>query len=315
VVRTTSGGLSVQGWVLPHRIAWVEKQGFDGTSIRRLPGLADLTDPDVRAPEASVERAWRLATTFTGDAVIGVHMAESLPRGALDLVEYAFRSSPSLAAGLERLARYGRVISDRVAARMETHGEGLLLLVRDTGSTVEVRSRQMKASVFIGTSLDGFIARTNGALDFLPPGGGEPHGYDEFMATVDALVIGRKTFETVLTFDKWPYGEKIVVVLSTRPLAAAPLGAVVERMSGTPAEIVSQLTARGIRHIYVDGGITIQRFLQDGLIQHLVITRVPVLIGTGIPLFGAVPRDIVLRHVGTRQYASGLVQSEYEVVV
>jgi len=172
----------------------------------------------------------------------------------------------------------------------------------------------MKASAFIGTSLDGFIARTNGGLDFLPPGGGEPHGYDEFMATVDALVIGRKTFETVLTFDGWPYGEKPVVVLSGRPLAPAPPGAAVERMSGAPAEIVSQLAARGIRHVYVDGGITIQRFLQDGLIQRLIVTRVPVLIGTGIPLFGRVPSDIVLRHVGTRQYASGLVQSEYEVI-
>jgi dihydrofolate reductase len=171
----------------------------------------------------------------------------------------------------------------------------------------------MKASVFIGTSLDGFIARVNGELDFLPPGGGEPHGYDEFMATVDALVIGRKTFETVLTFDAWPYGEKPVFVLSTRTLAPAPLGAVVERLSADPAEIVSQLEARGIRHVYVDGGITIQRFLQAGLIQRLIITRVPVLIGAGIPLFGAVHRDIVLRHVGTRQYASGLVQSEYLV--
>ena len=173
----------------------------------------------------------------------------------------------------------------------------------------------MKASVFIGTSLDGFIARANGALDFLPPGGGEPHGYDEFMATVDALVIGRKTFETVLTFDTWPYGEKLVVVLSTRPLAPAPPGAVVEHMSGAPADIVSQLADRGIRHIYVDGGLTIQRFLQAGLIQRLIITRVPVLIGDGIPLFGAVPRDVVLRHIGTRQYASGLVQSEYEVAI
>ena len=105
---------------MPHLIAWVERQGFDGTAIRRLPGLADLTDPDLRVPEASVETAWRLATTFTGDAAIGVHVAESLPRGALDLVEYTFRSSASLAAGLERLARYGRVLSDRVAARMES---------------------------------------------------------------------------------------------------------------------------------------------------------------------------------------------------
>ena len=171
--------------------------------------------------------------------------------------------------------------------------------------------RPVKASVFVGTSLDGFIARVNGDLDFLPPGGGEPHGYDEFIASVDALVIGRKTFETVLTFDTWPYGEKPVFVLSTRALASAPAGAVVERMSGDPAEIVSKLDARGIRHVYVDGGITIQRFLQAGLIQRLIITRVPVLIGAGIPLFGAIPRDILLKHVGTRQYASGLVQSEY----
>ena len=171
----------------------------------------------------------------------------------------------------------------------------------------------MRASVFIGTSVDGFIARANGDLDFLPEGGGEPHGYDEFMASVDALVIGRKTFETVLTFDTWPYGQKPVFVLSTRSIPPAPPDAVVEHMSGAPTDIVSQLTARGIQHIYVDGGITIQRFLQAGLIQRLVVTRVPVLIGTGIPLFGPVARDIRLEHVATRQYASGLVQSEYVV--
>ena len=171
----------------------------------------------------------------------------------------------------------------------------------------------MKASVFVGTSLDGFIARANGALDFLPPGGGEPHGYDEFMATVDALVIGRKTFDTVLSFDTWPYGEKPVYVLSTRTLAPALPGAVVERLSGPPAEIVAQLAARGVGHVYVDGGITIQGFLQAGLIQRLIITRIPVLLGAGIPLFGALDRDLALRHVGTRQYASGLVQSEYAV--
>jgi len=133
------------------------------------------------------------------------------------------------------------------------------------------------------------------------------------MATVDALVIGRRTYEKVLTFDAWPYGEKPVFVLSTRTLSPAPVGAVVERLSGAPAEIVSQLEARGVGHVYVDGGITIQRFLQAGLIQRLIITRVPVLIGAGIPLFGAVEHDIPLRHVGTRQYTSGLVQSEYEV--
>src|SRR5580658_4874103 len=111
----------------------------------------------------------------------------------------------------------------------------------------------MKASVFVGTSLDGFIARSDGALDFLPEGGGEPHGYDEFMATVDALVIGRKTFETVLAFDTWPYGTKPVIVLSaTSPELKAPAGAVCEVMAGAPREIVARLAQRGMRHLYVD---------------------------------------------------------------
>ena len=172
----------------------------------------------------------------------------------------------------------------------------------------------MTVSVFIGASVDGFIARPNDDLDFLPEGGGEPHGYDEFMASVDALVIGRKTFEKVLTFEAWPYGDKRVVVLSSRPLDLSAGGkGIVEQMAGAPAEIVSQLAASGANHLYIDGGITIQEFLRAGLIERLIITRVPVLIGQGVPLFGALPHDITLRHVATRHYPSGLVQSEYLV--
>jgi dihydrofolate reductase len=171
----------------------------------------------------------------------------------------------------------------------------------------------MKVSVFIGTSVDGFIARPNGNLDFLPDGGGEPHGYDEFIATVDALVIGRNTFETVLQFPSWPYGEKRVVVLSSRPLDLSPAAATVEQMSGEPAGIVAELASRGMNHLYVDGGITIQQFLRAGLVDRLVITRVPVLIGQGIPLFSALSRDIPLRHIATHHYPSGLVKTEYEV--
>jgi dihydrofolate reductase len=171
----------------------------------------------------------------------------------------------------------------------------------------------MNASVFVGTSVDGFIARTNGDLGWLPPGGGEPHGYVEFMATVDALVIGRKTYETVLAFESWPYGTKPVFVLSTSTIASAPPEAIVEQMTGDPARILDILAARGIQHVYVDGGITIQRFLSAGLIQRLVITRVPVLIGEGIPLFGPLQRDIPLTHIATRHFAGGLVQSEYAV--
>lgn len=170
-------------------------------------------------------------------------------------------------------------------------------------------------SVFVGTSLDGFIARSNGSFDFLPAGGGEPHGYDEFIATVDALVIGRNTFETVLSLPTWPYSKKRVVVLSSRPVDfSAVREGVVEQMTGSPAEIVAKLAASGAHHLYVDGGITIQRFLRAGLVQRLTITRVPVLIGDGIPLFGALPYDLLLRHVATQQYPSGLVKSEYQVL-
>lgn len=173
----------------------------------------------------------------------------------------------------------------------------------------------MIASVFVGTSVDGFIARSNDALDFLSAGGDAPHGYEEFIATVDTLVIGRKTFEVVLGFPEWPYGDRRVVVLSSRPLDFSKIrGGKAEQMSGAPAEIVSKLAADGIKHVYVDGGVTIQNFLRAGQIQRLTVTRVPILIGQGIPLFGSLPRDIRLRHIATQHYPGGLVKTEYEVV-
>ncbi len=171
----------------------------------------------------------------------------------------------------------------------------------------------MKASVFIATSLDGFIAREDGGLDWLPEDP-EPHGYDEFIATVDAIVMGRKTFEIVLAFGSWPFGEKPVIVLSSNPSEiAAPEGTVCEAMNGTPPEIVERLAERGYKHLYIDGGVTVQGFLGAGLIQRLIVTRIPVLLGSGIPLFGHVSHDVRLKHVATRSYPSGIVQSEYVI--
>ena len=171
----------------------------------------------------------------------------------------------------------------------------------------------INASVFIATSLDGFIARQDGGLGWLPADC-EPHGYDEFIATVDALVMGRKTFEIVLAFDAWPYGTKPVIVLSNTMLELkAPPGAVCELMGGDPHEIVARLAQRGMKHLYIDGGVTVQGFLAAGLIQRLIITRIPVLLGSGIPLFGPLSHDIRFEHVATRSYPSGLVQSEYLV--
>ena len=179
----------------------------------------------------------------------------------------------------------------------------------------------MRASVYIATSLDGFIARSDGDLDWLDEAGEEvepeseeDYGYQAFMDTVDVLVMGRHTFEKVLTLGPWPFESKRVVVLTSRPLMVPDdLRPVIEVMSGTPEEIAAHLQESGAEHIYVDGGRTIQRFLEAGLIQRLIITRVPVLIGSGIPLIGQLSKDVRLRHLATRSYANGFVQSEYEI--
>lgn len=157
-----------------------------------------------------------------------------------------------------------------------------------------------EAAVFIATSLDGFIAREDGDLDWLhrqnadvgtDEGRVEDHGYYDFIANVDALVMGRRTYEKVLTFGTWPYSDMRVIVLSTgSPEVPEELRSHVAVLSLTPKELLRRLAASGVRRIYVDGGVTIQRFLADGLISELIITRIPVLIGSGIPLFGALPK-------------------------
>ena len=176
----------------------------------------------------------------------------------------------------------------------------------------------MKCSVFIATSLDGFIARPNGDLDWLPGAGSdipdEDHGYDAFMKDVDVLIMGRGTYEKVLTFGGWPFRKPVVVLSNGSVSIPTELSESVEQMSGPPTEIVARLTARGMTHAYIDGGVTITRFLEAGLIQRMIITRIPVLIGSGIPLFGLLTRDIRLKHAGTQAFASGLVQSNYMVV-
>lgn len=173
-----------------------------------------------------------------------------------------------------------------------------------------------RVSVFIGMSLDGFIARTNGDLDWMQGPGGEgsgDYGYDSFVARIDAIVMGRKTFDKVLTFGTWPY-QKPVIVLTHRPLQIpAELQKKVETMAGTPKEVVDRLANRGLYRLYVDGGQTIQGFLNAGLVHELIMSRLPVLIGTGIPLFGPLQTDIRLKLVETRAFPGGMVQSSYEV--
>lgn len=176
----------------------------------------------------------------------------------------------------------------------------------------------VKASVYIATSLDGFIARTNGDLDWLTGAESAPteedYGYQEFIDTVDTIVMGRNTFELTSTFDPWPYSGKKVVVLSSGSPAIPPhLTESVEWLSLPPQQLVERLADQGATHLYVDGGKTIQGFLNAGLINELIITRIPVLIGTGVPLFGPLDHDIELDTVATRQFENGFVQSRYRI--
>jgi dihydrofolate reductase len=178
----------------------------------------------------------------------------------------------------------------------------------------------MKSSVFIATSIDGFIARSDGGIDWLTPfegenAAGEDYGFRDFIASVDFLVMGRNTYDLVSGFEPWPYAGTPVVVLSSRELnIPASLVGEVERMSGPVTQVIQDLEQRGAQHLYIDGGKTIQAFLAAGLIQQMIITRIPVLIGTGIPLFGPLAHDLRLKHLQTHSYPNGLVQSRYQVL-
>ena len=182
----------------------------------------------------------------------------------------------------------------------------------------------MKVSVYIATSLDGFIARPDGSLDWLPGAESDPepaegdeaaaNDWAEFWSSVDCLIQGRKTFEKVQSFGRWPYAGMRVIVLS-ESLTAVPeaMRDKAEIRSGDPRALVEQLAADGHRHLYVDGGQTIQAFLRQGLVTDMKIATVPVLIGDGIPLFGPLEEDIALAQVQTKTLPWGMVQSTYAV--
>lgn len=165
-------------------------------------------------------------------------------------------------------------------------------------------------SVFIATSVDGFIARRDGGIDWLSrvERPGEDYGFAAFFETVDALVMGRNTWEIVKAFPTWPYGDKRVIVLTHRPLSAVKSE---ETFSGEPRALVEKLGAEGVRRVYVDGGVVIQSFLRAGLVDELTVSQIPVLLGEGIPLFAGAGRETALQLVESRAFDSGLIRSTW----
>jgi dihydrofolate reductase len=176
----------------------------------------------------------------------------------------------------------------------------------------------MKITVFIATSLDGFIARENGEVDWLSGPEiddiGDDYGFQQFMESIDTIVMGRNTFDFIAASGQWFYGDKTFIILTSREIQIpANFPQTIETFNGSPSELIDLLNKKGAKHIYLDGGKTIQDFLNAGLVQQIIITRIPILLGKGIPLFGTVPNDIKLKHIETKSYVNGIVQSRYEI--
>lgn len=178
----------------------------------------------------------------------------------------------------------------------------------------------MKCSVFIATSLDGYIARDDGSIDWLIQANellpkGEDCGYHSFISTVDAIIMGRHSFEKVLSFEPWPYPMLPVIVLSQHGINIPErLQDKVFSFSDDLTVLLQKLSTQGKRHLYIDGGITIQRFLAQGLIDEIIITIIPILLGQGRHLFGELEQDRSLKLVSTRSFDGGLVQMHYRVL-
>lgn len=175
----------------------------------------------------------------------------------------------------------------------------------------------MSNYVYIATSLDGFIAGENGQLDWLnniPNPDGDDFGFAEFMDKMDAIVMGRNTFEAVLSFGVWPYTKKVFVLTSTLVDVPEHLEGKVSYIQGTVEEIVADLNGMGYKALYIDGGKTIQSFMKSNLIDELIITKIPVVLGTGIPLFGKLDTSIMFEYVSTEIYNHTLVKTHYRKV-
>jgi dihydrofolate reductase len=172
----------------------------------------------------------------------------------------------------------------------------------------------MKTIVFIGTSLDGYIARTDGEFDWLSRFANDEaiRAYEELIDRIDAIVIGRGTFEKVLSFPCWPYKKKVFVLSTSMTETPERVRDKVTILSMDPGPLLSHLSNLGYSTIYVDGGKVIQAFLKEDLVDELIISQAPILIGSGIPLFGYLDHDLEFKHTRTEVCSNGLVRSYYE---
>lgn len=326
----------------------VERQGYGTALLARVQALYERGPTPLTPDNAAALRVWsqktleRLAGADDGadDVAADYRRAYLLAQSLEDYFALRGAWCPGEKAGFAWLRTHDPIAYAAFAAagRAGAGHERLVQLVRQVyGPELDGPARHDPAvggaggapegwqpagrapgcAVFIATSLDGYIARADGRIDWLERANatvtpGEDCGYAAFMASVDALVMGRRTFETVLAFPEWPYGEKPVYVLSQTLTALPPrLPPSVTLHALAPEALVALARERGHRRLYVDGGATIRAFLAAGLIDELTVTVIPVLLGSGRPLFGELPADVWLEHAETLSYPFGFVQSRY----
>ncbi|MGE5431908.1 MAG: dihydrofolate reductase family protein [Syntrophomonadaceae bacterium] len=160
----------------------------------------------------------------------------------------------------------------------------------------------MAAYIYIAQSLDGFIAKKDGNIDWLidiPNPEGSDWGFGEFMEGIDAVIMGRNTFETVVSFGTWMYTKPVFVLSSKLKEVPEKYSDKAEIINWSPKDVIRKLTDRGYHNFYVDGGLTIQNFLKEDLIDELIISTIPIILGGGIPLFGSVGRELKFDYVKT----------------
>lgn len=173
----------------------------------------------------------------------------------------------------------------------------------------------MSNKVYIATSLDGYITDRNDNLDWLnivPMNEETTNEFFKFMDSIDALVMGRNTFQKVLSFNQWPYNKKVFVLSNT--LQSIPKGYEdkAELINAKPSKIVDDLNIKGYKNLYIDGGKTIQSFLEEDLIDEITITTVPILLGGGCSLFSSLKKHIKFELVETKVLSSVAVQTRYK---
>ncbi|MGR6834505.1 dihydrofolate reductase family protein [Aliivibrio wodanis] len=173
----------------------------------------------------------------------------------------------------------------------------------------------MSNVVFIATSLDGYIADKNGGVDWLhtiPNPEGNDMGYAKHIASIDALVMGRNTLDMVLSFGiDWPYSKPVFVLSNTMTSVPDGYEEKVFLINGPLKEVLEKIHAKGFVNLYIDGGVTIQNFLKEDLIDEMIITTIPVLLGGGSPLFGDLNAPLYFKLVKSDTFLDAIVQNHF----